>query len=150
MVVIDAVAWRAMTSMTESDSSSASTLVKTDSLGRMRTSPERREMLLREFERSGMSGAEFATMIGIKYQTFAGWRQRRARGRRSRAVARVPAKAPLRLVEAVVAVKSNTTRSEDKLIIHLPGGAHVELSDARQVSLAGALLKSLQASAPSC
>jgi DNA-binding transcriptional regulator YiaG len=129
--------------MTESDSSSASTLVKTDSLGRMRTSPERREMLLREFERSGMSGAAFAAMIGIKYQTFAGWR-------RSRAVARVPAKAPLRLVEAVVDVKSNTTRSEDNLIIHLPGGVRMELSDIRQVPLAGALLQSLQATGSPC
>ena len=136
--------------MTESDSSSASTLVKTDSLGRMRTSPERREMLLREFERSGMSGAEFAAMIGVKYQTFAGWRQRRARRRRSRAVASVPAKAPLRLIEAVVTAKPDEAHCQTGLIIHLPGGAHVELSDARQVSLAGALLKSLQASGSPC
>ena len=69
MRVVDAVAWRAMTSMTEAESS----LIKTDTLGRLRTSPERREMLLREFEKSGMSGSELATMIGIKYQTFAGW-----------------------------------------------------------------------------
>jgi DNA-binding transcriptional regulator YiaG len=129
--------------MTESDSSSASTLVKTDSLGRMRTSPERREVLLREFERSGMSGAAFAAMIGIKYQTFAGWR-------RSRAVARVPAKASLRLIEAVVAASSDTIRSKDKLIIHLPGGGHMELSDIRQVPLAGALLKSLQTTGSPC
>ena len=136
--------------MTESDSSSSPSLIKTDALGRMRTSPERREMLLREFERNGLSGAEFAAMIGIKYQTFAGWRQRRARGRRSRAVARVPAKAPLRLIEAVVAVKPDTTRSEDQLIIHLPGGGRMELSDARQVPLVSELMKSLPTTGSPC
>ena len=136
--------------MTESDSSSAPSLIKTDALGRMRTSPERREMLLLEFERSGLSGAAFAALVGIKYQTFAGWRQRRAGERRSGAVARVPAKPPLRLVEAVVAVKPNTTRPEDRLIIHLPGGARMELSDVRQVPLAGALLKSLPTTGSPC
>ncbi len=64
-----------MTSMNEAGPSADSTLIKTDTLGRLRTSPERREMLLDEFEQSGMSGAEFARLIGIKYQTFAGWRQ---------------------------------------------------------------------------
>lgn len=41
--------------MIEAGSSTDSTLIKTDALGRMLTSPERREMLLREFEQSGIS-----------------------------------------------------------------------------------------------
>jgi len=146
MRVIDAVAWRAMTSMTESDS----TLIKTDSLGRMRTSPERRELLLREFERSGMSGAEFAAMIGVKYQTFAGWRQKRAKARAARRVARVPAKLPVRLIEAVVAVKPDTRRAEYRLIIYLPGDARMELSHADQLPLMSALLKSLGTTGSPC
>ena len=136
--------------MTESDSSSSPFLIKTDALGRMRTSPERREMLLLEFERSGLSGAAFAALVGIKYQTFAGWRQRRARGRRSGAVARVPAKTPLRLVEAVVTAKSDEAHREKGLMVHLPGGGRMEVSDVRQVTLAGVLLKSLQAPGSPC
>jgi hypothetical protein len=116
----------------------------------MRPAPERREMLLDEFEQREVSGAAFAAMIGIKYQTFAGWRQRRARQRKSDAVARVPTKPPLRLIEAVVTAKPDEAHCQTGLIIHLPGGAHVELSDARQVSLAGALLKSLQAPGSPC
>ena len=90
--------------MTEDGSSASSTLIKTDRLGRMRTSPERRELLLDEFERSGMSGAEFAKMIGIHYTTFAGWRQRRNKRRRSKKSSSGPdSSKPLLLVEAVVA-----------------------------------------------
>ena len=48
-----------MTTMTET----AETLIKTDGLGRMRTSAARREGLLDEFERSGLSGAEFAALV---------------------------------------------------------------------------------------
>ena len=139
-----------MTSTTESGSSSALALIKTDALGRMRTSSERREMLLNEFDRSGMSGAEFAAMIGIKYQTFAGWRQRRARQRKFEALARVPAKSPLRLIEAVVAAKPEGTVPDLGLIIQLPGGARMEVTHADQLPLVSAVLKSLQASAPSC
>lgn len=35
--------------------------------GRVRTPPERREQILEEFERSGMSGSAFAALIGVKY-----------------------------------------------------------------------------------
>ena len=46
-------------------------VIKTDVLGRIKTSPERRKTLLEEFERSGLSGKKFAALTGIKYQTFA-------------------------------------------------------------------------------
>jgi len=138
---------------TESDcspDSSPSSLIKTDKLGRLRTSPERREMLLDEFEQSGMSGPQFAAMIGVKYQTFYGWRQRRTQRRQSGAIAKVPAQPPLRLVEAVVAVKSDEPHENTGLTVYLPGAARMELSDAGQVPLAATLLKSLQSPLPSC
>jgi hypothetical protein len=78
-------------------------LLKQDVRGRVRTPVERREMLLEEFERSGLSAPKFAGLVGVKYQTFAGWvHERRKKGPRSSAV---PASAvtSLRLVEAVVA-----------------------------------------------
>lgn len=52
-------------------------VLKTDGMGRVRMPKERREELLDEFERSGLSGAKFAELVGIKYQTFAAWAKRR-------------------------------------------------------------------------
>jgi len=54
-------------------------VIKTDVLGRLRTSAARRERLLEEFDRSGLSGPKFAALVGVKYQTFATWLQKRRR-----------------------------------------------------------------------
>ena len=48
-------------------------LLKMDTGGRVRTSPERREAVLDEFERSGLSGMRFAARYALKYPTFASW-----------------------------------------------------------------------------
>jgi hypothetical protein len=45
-------------------------ILRTDAQGRVHTPAARRESLLDEFERSGLSGAKFAALAGIKYQTF--------------------------------------------------------------------------------
>lgn len=39
-------------------------ILKQDSLGRVRVSEERREALLEEYERSGMSGQQYAAFVG--------------------------------------------------------------------------------------
>jgi len=57
------------------------TILKTDDRGRVRTPVDRREALLDEFERSGVSGMKFAQLAGIKYATFANWIQKRRRTR---------------------------------------------------------------------
>ncbi len=56
---------------------------KQDARGRVRVPGERRESLLDEFERSGVSGAQFARLAGIKYSTFAAWVSRRRKLRAS-------------------------------------------------------------------
>jgi hypothetical protein len=45
-------------------------ILKIDVLGRVKTPGERREQLLDEFEKSGLTGQKFAALVGIKYQTF--------------------------------------------------------------------------------
>ena len=65
-------------------------ILKTDTLGRVKTPAVRREQLLDEFERSGMSGVAFAEFVGIKYQTFATWAQQRRRRRTVAAVTKPP------------------------------------------------------------
>jgi len=48
-----------------------------DRLGRARTPRQRREELLADYDRSGMSQAAFARRAGVRYPTFAHWVQER-------------------------------------------------------------------------
>lgn len=115
-------------------------VIKTDVLGRMRTSAVRRETLLREFEQSGISATKFAELAGIKYQTFATWLQKRRRQGKS------PVKTAdsVRWLEAVVEQAQATGRKSPLvLMVELPSGARVEISDVKQVPLAAMLLRSL-------
>ena len=50
--------------MTNTTEAGETALLKTDGLGRVRTPVARREGLLEEFERSGLSGAKFAALAG--------------------------------------------------------------------------------------
>src|SRR5437899_13023947 len=64
---------KSTTSLVTSSDSIESRLIKTDALGRMQRTPEQRERILDEYERSGLSGPKFAALCGVKYQTFASW-----------------------------------------------------------------------------
>src|SRR5580698_1538008 len=57
----------------------ADQIVKVDRIGRIKTPRERREALLVEFDRSGMSGQQCAKWAGSKYGTFIPWVQKRRR-----------------------------------------------------------------------
>jgi transposase-like protein len=105
-----------------------------DSKGRVRASKEQRRMILAEFERSGVSGAQFARQTGLKYSTLAGWL---VRYRRTKRQSRAPA---VRLLEAVV---EEAGTHQKPLILELPGGARMEIKEAGQVTLAAALLRTL-------
>ena len=56
---------------------SGSEILKVDEVGRVRTPPEKREALLAEFDRSGMTGAQFARFTGVRYPTLMNWLQKR-------------------------------------------------------------------------
>ena len=100
----------------------------------MRTSREQRKIILAEFERSGVSGAQFARQTGLKYPTLAGWL---VRYRRTKRQSSAPA---MRLLEAVVEEAGAPKKS---LVLELPGGARMEIKDAGQATLAAALLRTL-------
>jgi hypothetical protein len=120
-------------------------VLKTDSRGRVRTPAERREQLLDEFERSGLSGAKFAALTGLKYQTLASWVQRRRRLPGSSSKAAVKREAQVRWLEAVVAEAQPTaTVAGTTLKVHLPNGAWTEVADAQQAALAATLLRALE------
>jgi hypothetical protein len=112
-------------------------ILKTDERGRVRTPAVRRETLLDEFEKSGLSATKFAALAGIKYQTFAAWAARR----RKSAVAKSPA-APadsMRWLEAVVDQANPSTA----MVMQLPGGVRVEVADEKQAVLAAMLVRAL-------
>ena len=54
-------------------------LIKVDCIGRVRTTPEHRKALVAAFDDSALSGPEFCSHHGIKYQTFATWLQKHRR-----------------------------------------------------------------------
>jgi hypothetical protein len=125
-------------------------VIKTDVLGRMRTSAARRESVLKEFESSGLSGKKFADLAGINYQTFATWLQKRRR----QAQASAKPGDPVRWLEAVVdKAQRNDDRSSAVLRVEFPGGARLEIRDAAQARLAAVLLRALESPCgqpPSC
>ena len=117
-----------------------SEIFKTDARGHIRVPVGRREALLDEFEKSGMSGAKFARFADIHYGTFATWAQRRRKQR-----AEAPALKPgaLRLVEATVDTERPEVTSMAEsvgLLIELPGGGRVRVESPMQLRLAAELL----------
>jgi len=130
-----------MTSTSGSDCSSVSAAdltpklpVTLDTKGRVRTSKEQRRVILREFERSGLSATQFAQRSGLKYSTFAGWLSR------YRSRKRPGLKSAVRLLEAVVGPAPLTSTLE----VELPGGARLEIREASQVALVAALVRALE------
>jgi DNA-binding transcriptional regulator/RsmH inhibitor MraZ len=108
-------------------------VLKIDERGRVRVPVERREALLDEFEKSGMSGAKFARLAGIKYATFANWTHARRKARSQES----PGSEPLRLIEAVMEGSGNGSCG---LVIELPGGGRVRVESPLQLRLAAELL----------
>ena len=114
------------------------TILKTDVLGRVKTPQERREQLLDEFEKSGLTGQKFAALVGIKYQTFATWAQKRRRARNAYPAVKRPKQ--LRWLEAVVEQNSG---DQSPLVLEMPGGAKVQINNVKEAVLAAALLRAL-------
>ena len=112
----------------------AAMVLKSDEAGRVQTPVARQVELVREFERSGLSGPRFAELAGVKYPTFATWRRRHGVHDGARAQSK-----PF-FIE-VTAARTATTATA--LEIALTGGAQVSLHDAGQVPLLAALIKAL-------
>ena len=114
-------------------------MLKRDALGRVRTPRVRREALLLEFEKSGVSAKQFAALVGVNYQTFASWVQawRKACGQRA------PAAGPVRLWEAVLDGGGGELRElagTPGLWIELPGGSRMSVASPVQLAMAAELV----------
>lgn len=119
-------------------------VLKQDRCGRVRVPRERREALLEEFARSGLSAASFAQMAGIKYPTFANWLQQRRKEQGPPAGAlpgSVVGGGAIRLLEAVVEDHgTRTVGSGAGLLIELPGGARLTVLSPAHLAMAAELL----------
>ena len=103
-------------------------MLRADVRGRVRRSGAQRAEILAAFDQSGVSAAEFARLVGVKYPTLAGWLHRRGQ----------PGKAPAgRFVEAAV------TPASVPVELELPGGVRLRLTEPGQVPLVVALLRGL-------
>jgi hypothetical protein len=132
-------------------------LLKVDRRGRVRVPRGRREMLLDEFEQCGVSARQFAERIGVRYQTFATWKQKRDRQRQAERdsggleAIKLPPRPPaggLQWVEAVVERGDDDRQGKQTgnavLAVSLPGGALMKIGNAGQVVLAAELLRMLE------
>jgi transposase len=127
-------------------------IFKRDTMGRVRVPRARREALLDEYERSGSSGVQFASYVGIKYSTLANWIQkRRQRERLKKSLVKraqgveISAKTNGRWVEAVVEKNSEPKSQESSLTIYFTTGAYCQISNAREAGLAAELIGRLGA-----
>jgi DNA-binding transcriptional regulator YiaG len=122
-------------------------IFKRDTMGRVRVSRARREALLDEYERSGISGVQFANYVGIKYSTLANWIQKRQRrGRFNQSLVKgsegvkESTKANSSWVEAVIEKSSGQGAQEGALRIYFAAGAYCQIGNAREAGLAAELI----------
>jgi hypothetical protein len=129
----------------------AGQILSRDARGRVLVSRERREALLGEYDRSGMSGVKFAQYVGIKYSTLSYWVQSRRRPRRrdklllKAGTDTGAGKSTGGWIEAVVEEGSSPRMPTGALRIDFAGGAYCQISNVAEAALAAELLGRLSA-----
>jgi transposase-like protein len=109
-------------------------VIRVDESGRVRTPREKQEEAVDGFERSGMTGMQFARHIGVKYPTLMYWVQRR---RRERGEEERPA-GQGGWLEAVVEPGG---KEREGLVVEVPGGMRLVLREGSQIKLAVEFLR---------
>ena len=127
-------------------------ILRKDTRGRVVVTAQRRAGLLEEFDRSGISGMQFAKLAGVKYTTLAYWLQQR-RKRQKETLAPSPSRGEpgpeVRWLEAVVAGEekpsSHETAAKTALVMHGPGGVWWKVEQEEQARWAAQVLRHLGA-----
>jgi hypothetical protein len=119
---------------------SGSEILKMDEAGRVRTPPEKREALLSEFERSGMTGTQFARFSGVRYPTFMSWLQKRRKEAWQKEQMAFPKPDHPRWLEA--RVEGEVPKSEN-VMVEMGGGVRMVIGNRTQATLAGELLRAM-------
>ena len=98
--------------------------------------------MLEEFERSGMSGAKFARLAGVKYPTFMYWLKQRRERCGSQSEVGLSEPGAVSFVEALIDGSCRRPLTEG-LTIELAGGARLRVESPIQLRLAAELLRML-------
>ena len=117
-----------------------SEILKVDEVGRIQTPPEKREALLAEYDRSGMTGAQFARFSGVRYATLMYWLQRRRKEAGRGQQVTTPRPDHPRWLEA--RVEGEVPKSEN-LVVEMGGGIRMLVGNRTQAALAGELLRAM-------
>ena len=117
-----------------------SEILKVDEAGRVRTPPEKREAMLAEYERSGMTGVQFARFVGVRYSTLMYWLQKRRKEvGQNEAMAAVRQDHP-RWLEARVGGEAPKSES---MVVEMGAGVRMLIGNRTQAVLAGEVLRAL-------
>jgi transposase-like protein len=119
---------------------SGSEILKVDEVGRVRTPPERREAMLAEYERSGMTGAQFARFVGVRYSTLMYWLQKRRKEAGQSEQRVTPRQDHPGWLEA--RVEGEVPKSEN-VVVEMGGGVRMLVGNRAQAALAGELLRAM-------
>ena len=117
-----------------------SEILKVDEVGRVRTPPEKRQALLTEFDRSGMTGAQFARFSGVRYPTLMNWVQKRRKEAEPNEQIVVEREDQPRWLEA--RVEGEIPKSEN-IVVEIGGGVRMVVGNRAQAALAGELLRAM-------
>lgn len=117
-----------------------SEILKVDEVGRVRTPPEKREEMLAEYERSGMTGAQFARFSGVRYATLMYWLQKRRKETGRGEHERTPGPDHPRWLEARV---EGEVMKPENLVVEVGGGVRMLVSNRTQAGLAGEVLRAM-------
>ncbi|HEV2331272.1 MAG TPA: hypothetical protein VGY56_21020 [Verrucomicrobiae bacterium] len=98
------------------------------SIGHRQAQAARREQLLDEFERSGLSAAEFARRNGLTYTTFCGWRKRWEKAK---------------ALPSFVQVEVGPCAGTEDVVIEAGTQAWMRINRTGQIGLAAALIEAL-------
>ena len=125
-----------MASLPDESTSLSTSIIKADRSGRSRYSQDYREEVLAAFDKSSLSGMDFARQCGIKYPTFASWVTKRKKA--SEKSQQPYSKSPFILAE----LQKPSVASEG-LQIQFPSGATATMTSAGQAQLIAELIKAL-------
>jgi len=114
-----------------------SEILKVDEVGRIQTPPEKREALLAEYDRSGMTGAQFARFSGVRYASLMYWLQRRRKEAGRSEQVTTPGHNHPRWLEARVAEE---IPKSGNLVLEMGGGVRMLVGNRTQAALAGEVL----------
>ena len=117
-----------------------SEILKVDEVGRVRMPPEKREAMLAEYDRSGMTGAQFAKFVGVRYSTLMYWLQKRRKETGQGEEAATLGNDHPRWLEARVEGEGPKT---ENIVVEMGGGIRMLVGNRTQAALAGELLRAM-------